>query len=359
MHLAWIELRDFRNHRGDPDRGCAGGLDHDRGTQWGGQDQPPRGDVLPLRAPVAADLDQRPARARGERGRLCEGEFEGLDGRALVEAEIPRKGASRVKLNTNPLRRKRELRRQVRAVLFGPFDLPAVIGDPSKRRDLMDEALVALWPLRDTLSSGYDKVLRQRNRLLKEWGGRPGWSSRARGLGRGADPGGRSADRGTRRGRRAPRAGRLHRVRGAVRLRADRVVRPQRGRGGIGRGAVPSPAGGAAGRRARPQDVARRPAPRRPHPRRSRPRGPGVRLPRRDVGRGTVPPARDRGGGGRRGRGAAAPARRRSVQRARPPPSDRIAARLRRDPVKWCSRSRTRPTCRRPRPRSGTSAPAT
>ena len=40
-----------------------------------------------------------------------------------------------MKLNTNPLRRKRELRRQVRSVLFGPFDLPVVIGDPSKRRD--------------------------------------------------------------------------------------------------------------------------------------------------------------------------------------------------------------------------------
>ena len=80
-----------------------------------------------------------------------------------------------MKLNTNPLRRKRELRRQIRAVLFGPFDLPVVIGDPSKRRDLMDEAVVALWPLKDGLATAYERALRQRNRLLKEWeGGRGG-----------------------------------------------------------------------------------------------------------------------------------------------------------------------------------------
>jgi DNA replication and repair protein RecF len=70
------------------------------------------------------------------------------------------------------VRRKRDLRRQIRSVLFGPFDLPVVIGDPSKRRDFLDEAIVALWPVRDTLSSAYDKALRQRNRLLKEWEGR-------------------------------------------------------------------------------------------------------------------------------------------------------------------------------------------
>ena len=80
-----------------------------------------------------------------------------------------------MKLNTNPLRRKRELRRQVRSVLFGPFDLPVVIGDPSKRRDPMDEAVVVLWPLKDGLSTAYERALRQRNRLLKEWeGGRGG-----------------------------------------------------------------------------------------------------------------------------------------------------------------------------------------
>jgi DNA replication and repair protein RecF len=100
------------------------------------------------------------------------GEFETRDGKMLVEVEIPRRGASRVKLNRSPVRRKRDLRKHVRAVLFGPFDLPIVIGDPGKRRAFLDEVVVALHPARDTLTTAYDKVLRQRNRLLKEHEGR-------------------------------------------------------------------------------------------------------------------------------------------------------------------------------------------
>jgi DNA replication and repair protein RecF len=48
-----------------------------------------------------------------------------------------------------------------------------VIGDPARRRTFLDEAVVALQPARDTLTAAYERVLRQRNRLLKEWD-RPG-----------------------------------------------------------------------------------------------------------------------------------------------------------------------------------------
>jgi DNA replication and repair protein RecF len=57
-------------------------------------------------------------------------------------------------------------------VLFGPFDLPIVIGDPSRRRAFLDDVAVSLVPARDTLATAYEKVVRQRNRLLKEWTGR-------------------------------------------------------------------------------------------------------------------------------------------------------------------------------------------
>ena len=36
----------------------------------------------------------------------------------------------------------------------------------------MDEALGALWPVKDAAVTGYERALRQRNRLLKEWEGR-------------------------------------------------------------------------------------------------------------------------------------------------------------------------------------------
>jgi DNA replication and repair protein RecF len=99
-------------------------------------------------------------------------EVETLDGRVLVEVEIPSQGASRVKVNRSPVRRKRDVRRQVRAVFFGPDDLDVVRGDPSQRRRFLDEGLSALWPLKESLLTAYDRALRQRNRLLKEWEGR-------------------------------------------------------------------------------------------------------------------------------------------------------------------------------------------
>ena len=101
------------------------------------------------------------------------GEVQTRDGLVLVEVEVPTRGASRVKVNRSPVRRKRDLRRQVRAVFFGPDDLDVVRGDPSHRRRFLDEAVVALWPVKESLLTGYDRALRQRNRLLKEWD-RPG-----------------------------------------------------------------------------------------------------------------------------------------------------------------------------------------
>lgn len=113
-----------------------------------------------------------PVVRRGAEAAYARGEVEARDGRVLVEVEIPGRGANRVQVNRSPVRRKRDVRRQVRAVFFGPDDLMVVIGDPSKRRDFLDEAVRALWPLKESAITAYDRALRQRNRLLKDWEGR-------------------------------------------------------------------------------------------------------------------------------------------------------------------------------------------
>src|SRR5688500_5135837 len=175
MHLEWLELRDFRNHPLTAVDHIPEGLVVVVGPNGEGKTNLLEGMffLYSLRSPRTST--NAPLVREGADVAYTRGEFDGNEGRALVEVEIPRKGASRVKLNKSPIRRKRELRRQIRAVLFGPFDLPVVTGDPSKRRDLMDEAVVALWPLKDGVSTAYERALRQRNRLLKEWeGGRGG-----------------------------------------------------------------------------------------------------------------------------------------------------------------------------------------
>ena len=60
----------------------------------------------------------------------------------------------------------------VRTTVFSPEDLELVKAAPSVRRDFVDDALVALQPKLDVLCSEIEKVLRQRNSLLKQAGGR-------------------------------------------------------------------------------------------------------------------------------------------------------------------------------------------
>lgn len=172
MHLGWLELRDFRNHTHTRLDDIPEGLIVVVGPNGEGKTNLLEGMFFLYALSSPRTATNAPLVREGAEAGYSRGEFSTVGGRVLVEVEIPTRGASRVQLNGSPLRRKRELRRQVRSVLFGPFDLPVVIGDPAKRRGFMDEAVMALWPLRDGVLPAYDRVLRQRNRLLKEWEGR-------------------------------------------------------------------------------------------------------------------------------------------------------------------------------------------
>lgn len=55
----------------------------------------------------------------------------------------------------------------LRTVLFAPEDLVLIKGDPENRRRFLDDLLGQLWPSQSTLTAEYDKVLKQRNALLK------------------------------------------------------------------------------------------------------------------------------------------------------------------------------------------------
>ncbi len=171
MRLMWLELRDFRNHAHTHLDPIPEGLIVAVGPNGEGKTNLLEGMYVLYALSSPRTSSNEPLVRDGAEHAYARGEFETRDGRVLVEVEVPRRGASRVQVNRSPVRRKRDLRRQVRAVLFGPFDLPIVIGDPSKRRAFLDEAVVALQPAKDTLTSGYERVLRQRNRLLKEHDG--------------------------------------------------------------------------------------------------------------------------------------------------------------------------------------------
>jgi DNA replication and repair protein RecF len=89
---------------------------------------------------------------------------------ALVEIEITPGRANRARLNRSPLPRTRDVLGAVRTVLFSPTDLALVKGDPSDRRRFLDDVLVALAPRFAGIRHDYDRVLKQRNTLLKTAG---------------------------------------------------------------------------------------------------------------------------------------------------------------------------------------------
>jgi DNA replication and repair protein RecF len=92
------------------------------------------------------------------------------DRTALIELEIVPGGSNRARINRSALTRPREALGVLRTVLFAPEDLAVVKGDPEGRRRFLDDLLVTRSPRFAGVRSDYDRVLRQRNALLKTAG---------------------------------------------------------------------------------------------------------------------------------------------------------------------------------------------
>lgn len=87
--------------------------------------------------------------------------------RTLIELEINPGKANRARVNRGAVPRPREVLGLLNTVLFAPEDLTLVRGDPGERRRFLDDLLVARRPGFAAVRSDYDRVLKQRNALLK------------------------------------------------------------------------------------------------------------------------------------------------------------------------------------------------
>ena len=89
-----------------------------------------------------------------------------------LELEIANGRSNVARLNRAPLGRPRELIGALRTVVFSPLDLAIVRDDPSDRRAWLDSLVVTRWPRMAGVRQDFDKVLKQRNALLKAMAGR-------------------------------------------------------------------------------------------------------------------------------------------------------------------------------------------
>ena len=89
-----------------------------------------------------------------------------------LACEIHAIGSNRAKIMGNTASTS-DLGRLVHAVLFTPEDLGLIRGEPAFRRRYLDHTLVVLHPHASSLIADYDRVVKQRNALLKSNRGRP------------------------------------------------------------------------------------------------------------------------------------------------------------------------------------------
>ena len=120
---------------------------------------------------VASDL---PLVRHGAERALVRAAVVNDDRELTVELEITPGKANRARINRGAVAKPRDVLGILRTVLFSPEDLALVRGDPGERRRFLDDLLVLRAPRYAGVRADYEKVLKQRNALLKTVGKRKG-----------------------------------------------------------------------------------------------------------------------------------------------------------------------------------------
>ena len=172
MIVQRLWLTDFRNHRSSE-------VEFDRHvTLVTGPNGHGKTNLLEAVAMLAGMRSFRGATpdamiAMGSDAAIIRAEVDRAGRDTLVEMEVAT-GRSRVQVNRQPLKRVRDLVDVVRVVVFSPDDLELVKGAPSIRRGLLDDVLASVDVGFRQERADMDRVLRQRNNLLKQAGSRGG-----------------------------------------------------------------------------------------------------------------------------------------------------------------------------------------
>jgi DNA replication and repair protein RecF len=173
VYLERLELRDFRNYRVAEITFPDAGVVVLRGRNGQGKTNMLEAigymtSLHSFRSPtnaalVRAGADAAILRALGKREQR----------ELLVEAEIAgSSGRTRTLVNKQTLRRSADFSDVFASVVFAPDDLSLVKGGPSERRDYIDDILARCDKRVAQLQSDVDRVVKQRNTLLRQAGGR-------------------------------------------------------------------------------------------------------------------------------------------------------------------------------------------
>jgi len=111
--------------------------------------------------------NNQPLIALGNEQAIIRTEITREDRTLQVDLEINLNKANRARLNQNPTRSQREILGACQVIYFSPEDLDLVRGDPNQRRDFLDKLLITRTPRIAGVIADYERVVKQRNALLK------------------------------------------------------------------------------------------------------------------------------------------------------------------------------------------------
>ena len=104
---------------------------------------------------------------QGEQTAIISVELAHEDRELLLEFELNAESANRARLNKSPVAKAKDILGYLNSVIFAPEDLDIVKRDPTNRRAFIDQLIVQFTPRMLGVYSDYERVLKQRNTLLK------------------------------------------------------------------------------------------------------------------------------------------------------------------------------------------------
>jgi DNA replication and repair protein RecF len=104
---------------------------------------------------------------QGESTAIISLELAHQDRELLLEFELNAETPNRARLNKSPVAKPKDILGHLSSVIFAPEDLDIVKRDPTNRRAFIDQLIIQFSPRMLGVYSDYERVLKQRNTLLK------------------------------------------------------------------------------------------------------------------------------------------------------------------------------------------------
>jgi DNA replication and repair protein RecF len=166
MYLKTLHLRSFRNYRDQKVNFNA------QKTILVGNNAQGKSNLLEAVELLATLRSHRTSRDRelvleGQQAAQIEGYLDRTYGSAELALMVRQQGRRTVSINKEIVRRQIDFLGNLNAVQFSSLDLDLVRGAPESRRNWLDTLLIQLEPVYAHILHQYDRILKQRNAVLK------------------------------------------------------------------------------------------------------------------------------------------------------------------------------------------------